>query len=58
MPQFSPRLYRTIRRLIEDEGKIKVRSIISSTSLPAHVLGLTEQYVEVCAAFRSNGTDA
>ena len=56
--QFSPRLYKVLRRLIEEEGKIKIRSIISSTSLPSHVLSLTDQYVEICAAFRSNGSDA
>lgn len=55
--QFSPDLFRTIRRLIEDEGALKVRSLVQATSLPQHVRDLTNQYAELCAAFRSSGTD-
>ena len=47
----------TIRKLIEDEGAVKIRSIIQGTSLPQHVLDLTHQYAALCAAFRSSGSD-
>jgi len=55
--QFSPDLLYMIRRLIEEEGAVKVRSIIQSTNLPQHILDLTHQYAGLCAAFRSNGSD-
>ncbi|KAF2006966.1 chaps-domain-containing protein [Amniculicola lignicola CBS 123094] len=55
--EFSPSLLFTIRRLIEEEGAVKIRSIIQGTSLPQHVLDLTHQYAALCAAFRSNGSD-
>ncbi|KAI9703487.1 MAG: hypothetical protein M1820_005791 [Bogoriella megaspora] len=55
--EFSPALLFTIRKLIEEEGAVKVRSIIQATSLPQHVLDLTHQYAALCAAFRSSGSD-
>jgi Chs5-Arf1p-binding protein BUD7/BCH1 len=55
--QFSPSLLFTIRKLIEEEGAVKIRSIIQGTSLPQHVLDLTHQYAALCAAFRSSGSD-
>ena len=55
--QFSPALLHTIRRLIEDEGAVKVRSIIQATSLPQHILDLTHGYAGLCAQFRSTGTE-
>ncbi len=55
--QFSPALLYTIRKLIEDEGAVKVRSIIQATSLPQPVLDLTHHYAALCAAFRSTGSD-
>ncbi|KAF1974787.1 chaps-domain-containing protein [Bimuria novae-zelandiae CBS 107.79] len=55
--EFSPNLLFTIRKLIEEEGAVKIRSIIQGTSLPQHVLDLTHQYAALCAAFRSNGSD-
>ncbi|KAI9674568.1 MAG: hypothetical protein M1829_003650 [Trizodia sp. TS-e1964] len=55
--EFSPALLYTIRKLIEEEGAVKVRSIIQSTSLPQPVLDLTHHYAALCAAFRSNGSD-
>ncbi|PSN66835.1 chaps-domain-containing protein [Corynespora cassiicola Philippines] len=55
--QFSPALLFTIRKLIEEEGAVKIRSIIQGTSLPQHVLDLTHQYAALCAAFRSSGSD-
>lgn len=55
--EFSPELLYAIRTLIEDEGAVKVRSIIQATSLPQNVLDLTHQYAALCAAFRSSGTD-
>ena len=55
--QFSPSLLRTVRNLIESEGAVKVRSIVQATSLPQPVLDLTHRYVELCATFRSNGSD-
>jgi hypothetical protein len=55
--QFSPSLLYTIRKLIEEEGAVKIRSIIQGTSLPQHVLDLTHQYAALCAAFRSSGSD-
>ncbi|KAL5604009.1 uncharacterized protein BROUX77_004195 [Berkeleyomyces rouxiae] len=54
---FSPELLRTIRILIEEEGALKVRSIIQATNLPQNVLDLTHQYAALCATFRSSGTD-
>jgi tetratricopeptide (TPR) repeat protein len=55
--EFSPALLFTIRKLIEEEGAVKIRSIIQGTSLPQHVLDLTHQYAALCAAFRSSGSD-
>ncbi|EQL03391.1 hypothetical protein G6O67_006273 [Ophiocordyceps sinensis] len=55
--EFSPQLLHTIRTLIEDEGAVKVRSIIQATSLPQNVLDLTHHYAALCATFRSSGTD-
>ena len=55
--QFSPFLFQTVRRLIEDEGAVKIRSMVQATSLPQHVLELTHQYAELCKTFRSTGTD-
>ncbi|PHH51884.1 Uncharacterized protein C31F10.16 [Ceratocystis fimbriata CBS 114723] len=54
---FSPELLRTIRILIEEEGALKVRSIIQATNMPQNVLDLTHQYAALCATFRSSGTD-
>ncbi|KAL8900270.1 MAG: hypothetical protein Q9207_005774 [Kuettlingeria erythrocarpa] len=56
--EFSPALLRVVRKLIEAEGAVKVRSIVQATSLPQPVLDLTHRYVELCVAFRSSGTDA
>ncbi|KAI9841517.1 MAG: hypothetical protein M1838_003524 [Thelocarpon superellum] len=55
--EFSPSLLYTIRKLIEDEGAVKVRSLIQATSLPQPVLDLTHHYAALCAAFRSSGSD-
>lgn len=55
--EFSPSLLHTVRKLIESEGAVKVRSIVQATSLPQPVLDLTNGYVERCASFRSNGSD-
>ncbi|KAK7995276.1 hypothetical protein PG990_014049 [Apiospora arundinis] len=55
--EFSPDLLYTIRTLIEDEGAVKVRSIIQATSLPQNVLDLTHHYAALCHSFRSTGTD-
>ncbi|KAI8937266.1 hypothetical protein NX059_006474 [Plenodomus lindquistii] len=55
--EFSPSLLYTIRKLIEEEGAVKIRSIIQGTSLPQHVLDLTHHYAALCAAFRSTGSD-
>lgn len=55
--EFSPQLLETIRKLIEDEGAVKVRSIIQATSLPQNVLDLTHHYAALCATFRSSGTE-
>ena len=56
--QFSPSLLYTVRKLIEEEGAVKIRSIVQGTSLPQHVLDLTHQYAALCAAFRSSGSDS
>ncbi|EXJ87848.1 hypothetical protein A1O1_04775 [Capronia coronata CBS 617.96] len=55
--EFSPELFYSIRKLIEEEGAVKVRSIVQSTNLPQHVLDLTHEYCQLCVTFRSNGTD-
>ncbi|CAD6499814.1 BgTH12-03921 [Blumeria graminis f. sp. triticale] len=55
--EFSPELLYIIRTLIEDEGALKIRSIIQATSLSQNVLDLTHHYAALCAAFRSSGTD-
>ncbi|EMR67415.1 hypothetical protein MGN70_014793 [Eutypa lata] len=55
--EFSPELLHTIRTLIEEEGAVKVRSIIQATSMPQNVLDLTHHYAALCATFRSSGTD-
>ncbi|KAF2431196.1 chaps-domain-containing protein [Tothia fuscella] len=55
--EFSPSLLYTIRKLIEDEGSLKVRNIIQSSSLPQHVADLTHQYAQLCADFHSHGTE-
>ncbi|KAI0098254.1 chaps-domain-containing protein [Nemania sp. FL0031] len=55
--EFSPELLHTVRVLIEEEGAVKVRSIVQATSLPQNVLDLTHHYAALCATFRSSGTD-
>ncbi|KAK1140102.1 bud site selection protein [Aspergillus melleus] len=55
--EFSPNLLYLIRKLIEDEGAVKVRSIVQATNLPQPVLDLTHQYCQLCATFRSSGSD-
>ncbi|KAF8460495.1 Chs5p-Arf1p-binding proteins-domain-containing protein [Kalaharituber pfeilii] len=55
--EFSPSLLYIIRKLIEEEGAVKVRSIVQSTSLPQPVLDLTHHYVGLLSAFRSSGSD-
>ncbi|KKK24961.1 hypothetical protein ARAM_003300 [Aspergillus rambellii] len=55
--EFSPELLFMIRKLIEDEGAVKVRSIVQATNLPQTVLDLTHQYCQLCATFRSSGSD-
>ncbi|KAK5118085.1 hypothetical protein LTR62_004131 [Meristemomyces frigidus] len=55
--EFSPELLLTMRKLIEEEGAVKIRSIVQATSLPQHVLDLTHQYAALCAAFSSSGTE-
>ena len=55
--QFSPDLLLTIRKIIEDEGAVKVRSIVQATSLPQQILDFTHQYAALCATFRSSGTE-
>ncbi|KAJ6166868.1 hypothetical protein N7470_002315 [Penicillium chermesinum] len=39
------------------EGAVKVRSIVQATNLPQPVLDLTHQYCQLCATFRSSGSD-
>ncbi|KAE8381027.1 Chs5p-Arf1p-binding proteins-domain-containing protein [Aspergillus bertholletiae] len=55
--EFSPELLYLIRKLIEEEGAVKVRSIVQATNLPQPVLDLTHQYCQLCATFRSSGSD-
>ncbi|KAL2121121.1 hypothetical protein VTJ04DRAFT_5148 [Mycothermus thermophilus] len=55
--EFSPELLHTVRMLIEDEGAVKIRSIIQATNLPQSVLDLTHHYAALCATFRSSGTE-
>ena len=55
--EFSPALLKVVRKIIEEEGAVKVRSIVQATSLPQPVLELTHRYVELCVAFRSSGSD-
>jgi len=55
--EFSPELLATVRRLVDEEGAVKVRSIIQATSLPQHVLDLTHHYAALCALFRSGGVE-
>ena len=55
--EFSPELALSVRRLIEEEGALKVRSIIQASGLPAGVMELTHHYAALCAAFRSSGTE-
>lgn len=55
--EFSPELLLTIRTLIEDEGAVKIQSLVTATSLPQNVVELTQHYAALCAAFRSSGTD-
>ena len=56
--QYSPDLFYAVRKLIEQEGAVKIRSIVQSTNLPQHVLDLTHEYCQLCATFRSSGTEA
>ncbi|KAI5296501.1 hypothetical protein KEM52_001345 [Ascosphaera acerosa] len=55
--EFSPELLYITRKLIESEGALKIRSIIQATNLPQPILDLTHHYCQVCATFRSSGTD-
>ncbi|EPE10539.1 bud site selection protein [Ophiostoma piceae UAMH 11346] len=54
---FSPELLYAVRSLIEDEGGVKVGSLIQATNLPQHVLDLTHHYAALCATFHSSGTE-
>ncbi|KAN0083132.1 ChAPs (Chs5p-Arf1p-binding proteins) domain containing protein [Elaphomyces granulatus] len=56
--EFSPELLCLIRKLIEEEGAVKVRSIVQATNLPQPILDLTHHYCQLCAAFRSSGSDS
>lgn len=56
--EFSPELALSVRKLIEDEGGLKVRSMIQASGLGQGVLDLTHHYAALCAAFRSSGTEA
>ncbi|KAI9883208.1 MAG: hypothetical protein M1823_005019 [Watsoniomyces obsoletus] len=55
--EFSPALLYTVRKLIEEDGAVKVRSIVQATSLPQSILDLTHHYAALCATFRSSGSD-
>ncbi|KAI9893446.1 MAG: hypothetical protein M1814_006743 [Vezdaea aestivalis] len=55
--EFSPELLQTTRTLIEDQGGVKIRSIVQATSLPQPVLDLTHHYASLCATFGSHGSD-
>jgi hypothetical protein len=55
--EFSPDLLLTIRTLIEDEGTVKIRSIIQASGLPQQVVDLTHHYAALCAAFRNSGAE-
>lgn len=55
--EFSPSLLLSIRKLIAEEGAVKVRSIVQSTNFPQSVLDLTHHYAQLCMAFRSSGSD-
>ncbi|KAA8892744.1 Chs5p-Arf1p-binding proteins-domain-containing protein [Sphaerosporella brunnea] len=55
--EFSPSLLFSIRRLIAEEGAVKVRSIVQATNYPQSVLDLTHHYALLCMAFRSSGSD-
>lgn len=55
--EFSGELLLSVRRLIEEEGAVKVRSIVQATNWPQAVLDLTHHYAQLCAAFRTGGTD-
>ncbi|KAL1978371.1 hypothetical protein VTN31DRAFT_1230 [Thermomyces dupontii] len=55
--EFSPGLLQVLRRLIEEEGAVKVRSIVQATNLPQPVLDLTHSYCQLCATFRSTSSD-
>jgi hypothetical protein len=57
LAQFSPALLYAVRKLIEDEGAVKIRSIVQATSLPQPILDLTHHYAALCATFRSSGSD-
>ncbi|RPB13907.1 chaps-domain-containing protein [Morchella conica CCBAS932] len=55
--EFSPSILHSIRKLIAEDGAVKVRSIVQATSFPQSVLDLTHHYAQLCAAFRSSGSD-
>jgi len=55
--EFSPALLYSVRKLIAEEGAVKVRSIVQATSYPQSVLDLTHHYAQLCMAFRSSGSD-
>ncbi|KAK4926365.1 bud site selection protein [Elasticomyces elasticus] len=55
--EFSPELLLSVRKLIEDEGAVKIRSIVQSTNLPQNVLDLTHEYCALCHTFKSTGSE-
>ncbi|CCX34663.1 Chs5p-Arf1p-binding proteins-domain-containing protein [Pyronema domesticum] len=55
--EFSPALLYSVRKLIAEEGAVKVRSFVQATSYPQSVLDLTHHYAQLCMAFRSSGSD-
>ncbi|RMZ87446.1 hypothetical protein DV736_g5332, partial [Chaetothyriales sp. CBS 134916] len=52
--EFSPDLLLSIRKLIESEGALKIRSYVQATSIPQHVMDLTHEYCQICFAFKSS----
>jgi hypothetical protein len=55
--EFSPELLLAVRRLIEEEGALKVRSVVQASGVAEGALRLTHHYAALCAAFRSSGTE-
>ena len=53
--EFSPELTRQLRRIVDEEGLVKVQNVIASKQLPKPALELMNKYFAFCRNFQVEG---